>query len=74
MQQMADSIRLDLYEFHLKTVLPTLDSLSARHRARMEELGIPGLGDGTDTNKLDEKGKTRVKRIMDILEAAMEED
>ena len=66
---MAESLRVDLQEFYLKTLLPSFDSLSCRHRARMEELGVPGLGQGT----LDEKGKVRVRRVLDVIEAAMEE-
>jgi len=70
---MAEMLRLDLQEFYLKTCLPSIDSLASRHKAKLEELGVPGLGGGEDGKVLDEKGKVRIRRIMDVIEASMEE-
>jgi hypothetical protein len=67
---MAETLRLDLRDFYLKTVLPSIDDMASRHRIRLEELGVPGLG---GEGVLDDKEQMRVKRIMDVIEAAMEE-
>jgi hypothetical protein len=69
LQEMAETLRLDLQELYLKTCLPALDSLSFRHRAKLGELGVPGLGGDV----FDEKGKMRIRRIMDVIEAALED-
>jgi len=45
-----------------------MDGLALRQRTRLRELGVPGLGEGDD-----EKSLERVRRIMDLLEAGMEE-
>lgn len=63
--------------------MASLDGLAARHRARLVELGVPGLGEGKAyvkgaiTTKDDKeaalKEKERVKRIMAVLEGALED-
>jgi hypothetical protein len=56
-----------LSEFYLSTVLPSLDGIAQKHTLRLEELGVPGLGgEGEERTK-------RVKQIMAVLQACMEE-
>lgn len=60
-----------------------MDGLAARHRARLAELGVPGLGEGKAYTKgaiktAEDKAaalkeKERVKRIMAVLEGALED-
>jgi hypothetical protein len=51
-----------------------MDGLAVRHRERLEALGVPGLGQVSEGNGVrDEKARERVRRIMDVLEAGMEE-
>ena len=68
-QQFADMLASDLSEFYLNTCLPSVDGLALRQREKLQELGVPGLGG----DMKDEKARERVKRIMDLLEAAMDE-
>ncbi|WWC63489.1 uncharacterized protein I303_106092 [Kwoniella dejecticola CBS 10117] len=63
----AKSLSTLLDTFYLEQCLPAIDGLATKQRQRLVELGVPGLGnDG-------EKGKDRVKRIMELLEAGLEE-
>ncbi|ORY35698.1 hypothetical protein BCR39DRAFT_28368 [Naematelia encephala] len=64
------ALKVLLAEMHRDRVLPSFDGLALRHRQRLEELGVPGLGGGA---QLDEKARERVKRIMDVLEASLED-
>jgi len=48
--------------------LTSIDGLAVRQRQRLRELGVPGLGGGDV-----EKNLERVRRVMDLLEAGMEE-
>jgi len=66
----AKQLASDLATFHKQSCLPQLDGLALRQRQRLEDLGVPGLGGGA---VLDEKGRERVVRIMDVLEAGLEE-
>lgn len=61
----------------------SVDGLAARHRSRLVELGVPGLGEGkayvkgaiktTAEREAALKEKERVKRIMAVLEGALED-
>ena len=58
-----------LQEFYRNTCLPSIDGLAARHRMKLEEMGVPGLG-----GDMGDKGtRERVRRIMDVLEGGLEE-
>jgi hypothetical protein len=58
-----------LQEFYRNTCLPSIDGLAARHRVKLEEMGVPGLG-----GDFGDKGtRERVRRIMDVLEGGLEE-
>ncbi|WWC90541.1 uncharacterized protein L201_005477 [Kwoniella dendrophila CBS 6074] len=63
----AKSLSASLSNFYLQQCLPNIDGLATRQRQRLIELGVPGLGDDGD------KGRDRVKRIMELLEAGLEE-
>lgn len=61
----------------------SVDGLAARHRSRLVELGVLGLGEGRayakgaiktrDDKDAALKEKERVKRIMAVLEGALED-
>jgi hypothetical protein len=74
-QQWARELKKELDTFFRTHVLPTQDGLIARQRARLVELGVPGLGDDNDASALDREARTRekgrVKRIMDVLDGAI---
>ncbi|WWC93405.1 hypothetical protein V866_000239 [Kwoniella sp. B9012] len=63
----AKSLSADLDAFYLQQCLPVIDGLASKHKQRLVEFGVPGLGDGG------EKSKERIKRIMELLEAGLEE-
>ncbi|OCF57624.1 hypothetical protein L486_05084 [Kwoniella mangroviensis CBS 10435] len=63
----AKSLSANLDTFYLQQCLPVIDGLASKHKQRLMELGVPGLGDGG------EKIKERIKRIMELLEAGLEE-
>jgi hypothetical protein len=69
MQEWDKQLALNLTEFHRNTCLPSIDGLAARHRARLLEMGVPGLGGDMG----DKAVRERVRRIMDVLEAGLEE-
>lgn len=64
--------------------MASVDGLAARHRSRLVELGVPGLGEGKvfvkgaiktrDEKEAALKEKERVKRIMGVLEGALEDN
>ena len=66
-QQWAVTLASSLKDFHRQTCLPAIDGLIARQKDRLEVLGVPGL------DEEDEKGRERVRRIMGVLEAGLEE-
>ncbi len=45
-----------------------MDGLADRQCQRLGQLGVPGLGGGDDVKSVE-----RVRRVMDVLEAGMEE-
>ena len=70
--------------FHKLQVVPALDALAARHHAKLEELGVPGLcpplaGSGwgavgtSATEANDKDTASRVKKLMAVLEGVMAE-
>ncbi|RSH82281.1 hypothetical protein EHS25_005991 [Saitozyma podzolica] len=59
----------DLSTFHRQSCLPAIDGLAQRQRERLEALGVPGLAGEAG----DPKARDRVRRIMDVLQAGMEE-
>ncbi|WVW85424.1 hypothetical protein I302_107462 [Kwoniella bestiolae CBS 10118] len=63
----AKSLSSTLDTFYLQQCLPAIDGLASKHKQRLIELGVPGLEDGG------EKSKERIKRIMELLEAGLEE-
>ncbi|WWD02205.1 hypothetical protein V865_000243 [Kwoniella europaea PYCC6329] len=63
----AKSLSSNLDSFYLQQCLPVIDGLASKHKQRLVELGVPGLGDDG------EKSKERIKRIMELLEAGLEE-
>lgn len=68
-QASAQKLRKDLQGFYAASCLPSMDGLSSRHRARLKELGVPGLG---DEGAGDDACKERQRRIMDVLQAGLE--
>lgn len=56
-------------DFYRQNCLPAIDGLAIRHKQRLQELGVPGLGG----DMADPKVRDRVRRIMDVLEASLEE-
>ncbi|ORX38359.1 hypothetical protein BD324DRAFT_351323 [Kockovaella imperatae] len=68
LKQFADMLASDLAEFYLQSCLPQIDGLALRQREKLQELGVPGLGGDMKDDKVCE----RIKRIMDLLEDAME--
>lgn len=74
---------LSLNEFYKGHVMTSVDGLAARHRARLVDLGVPGLGEGRAYSKdgiktreekdVALKEEERVKRIMAVLEGALED-
>ncbi|WWC71390.1 uncharacterized protein I206_105345 [Kwoniella pini CBS 10737] len=63
----ARTLSSTLSTFYLQQCLQATDGLASKQRQILIELGVPGLGDDG------EKGKDRVKRIMELLEAGLEE-
>lgn len=71
--------------FHRLQVVPALDALAARHHAKLEALGVPGLGPplagsggwgavGTDASQgNDKETAARVKKLMTVLEGVVAE-
>nr|XP_031863975.1 uncharacterized protein CI109_000619 [Kwoniella shandongensis]KAA5531047.1 hypothetical protein CI109_000619 [Kwoniella shandongensis] len=66
--QWAATLTTNLQTFYLQQCLPALDGLALRQRQRLVELGVPGLDEEDGL-----KGRDRRKRIIDILEAGLEE-
>ncbi|KAK8854631.1 hypothetical protein IAR55_003370 [Kwoniella newhampshirensis] len=64
----AATLTTDLEAFYLQQCLPALDGLAVRQRQRLVDLGVPGLGEEDGA-----KGRDRRRRIIDILEAGLEE-
>ncbi|KAL7422492.1 hypothetical protein Q5752_003140 [Cryptotrichosporon argae] len=56
-----------------RAALVALDGLAMRHRARLRELGVPGLGGAWGADEPDAKARERVRRIMDVLGGAVDE-
>ena len=68
-QEWDRKLESTLQEFYRNTCLPSIDGLAARHRMKLEEMGVPGLG-----GDMGDKGtRERVRRIMDVLEGGLEE-
>ncbi|WVR09454.1 hypothetical protein IAU60_006521 [Kwoniella sp. DSM 27419] len=65
----AASLATAMTEFNAQQCLPAIDGLALRQRQRLVELGVPGLGSEHEGDK----GKERVKRIIELLEAGLEE-
>ncbi|WRT68585.1 uncharacterized protein IL334_005563 [Kwoniella shivajii] len=63
----AKSLTSALDTFHLEQCLPAIDGLALRQKQRLIQLGVPGL------NEDGEKANERIKRIMELLEAGLEE-
>lgn len=55
--------------YYKQTCLPAIDGLAQRHKDRLEQLGVPGLGGEMG----DPKARERVRRIMDVLEGSLDE-
>ena len=72
-----------LDKFYKGYVMASVDGLAARHRSRLVELGVPGLGEGKANVKgaiktRDDKDTTlqekeRIKHIMAVLKSALED-
>ncbi|WVF67494.1 hypothetical protein IAT40_002250 [Kwoniella sp. CBS 6097] len=73
----AKSLHAALNTFYLEQCLPTIDALAMKHRQRLTELGVPGLGSlpvgDSSIIGSDPKMKERVRRITELLEAGLEE-
>ncbi|OCF39106.1 hypothetical protein I317_07089 [Kwoniella heveanensis CBS 569] len=79
----AQSLASSLNTFYLEQCLPPIDSLASKHKQRLIELGVPGLGSivqnpststNTDLNlNSNSKSQERIRRIMELLEAGSEE-
>jgi hypothetical protein len=66
-QSWARRLNQNLVDFHRKTCLPTLDSLSGRQKDRLMQLGVPGLGgDASEAGTI-----ARWRKIMDLLQAGL---
>ena len=65
------SVQLDdaMQDFYRTHCLPSIDGLAVRQQQKLKDLGVLGLGTGTH----DQKSKERVKRVMDVLEAGLED-
>ncbi|WVO14506.1 hypothetical protein L204_102141 [Cryptococcus depauperatus] len=77
-QKWAKSLSTSLTTFHTQQCLPALDGLAVRHRQRLKELGVPGLGGdderkGAEAGIKDGKARQRIKRIIEVLEGGLEE-
>lgn len=68
-QEWDKKLESNLQDFYRNTCLPSIDGQAARHREKLEGMGVPGLG-----GDYGDKGvRERVRRIMDVLEAGLEE-
>ncbi|KAE8541963.1 hypothetical protein D1P53_002137 [Cryptococcus gattii VGV] len=63
----------NLDTFYRQQCLPAIDGLAVRQRQRLKELGVPGLGGDEGSGVSDEKVRQRIKRILEVLEAGLEE-
>jgi hypothetical protein len=68
-QEWDRKLESTLQEFYRNTCLSSIDGLAARHQMKLEEMGVPGLGGYMG----DKATRERVRRIMDVLEGALEE-
>ncbi|WVQ95128.1 hypothetical protein IAU59_002222 [Kwoniella sp. CBS 9459] len=69
----AKSLAASLNTFYLEQCLPTIDSLGTKHKQRLIELGVPGLGSVEDVSNVDPKAQERIRRVMELLEAGSED-
>ncbi|OXG19153.1 hypothetical protein C367_04597 [Cryptococcus neoformans Ze90-1] len=63
----------NLDAFYRQQCLPAIDGLAVRQRQRLKDLGVPGLGEDGGSSVSDEKVRQRIKRILEVLEAGLEE-
>jgi hypothetical protein len=60
---------VNLQEFYRQNCLPSIDGLAARHRERLQVLGVSGLGGDMG----DSRTRERVRKIMDVIEGGLDE-
>ncbi|GMK53743.1 hypothetical protein CspeluHIS016_0103290 [Cutaneotrichosporon spelunceum] len=64
--QWERGLKAALKDLFVRQVLPSLDGLEVRQAARLAQLGVPGLGGKGEARKV------RVRRIMGVLEGALD--
>ncbi|EAL19459.1 hypothetical protein CNBG4060 [Cryptococcus deneoformans B-3501A] len=72
-RQWNKTLANNLDAFYRQQCLPAIDGLAVRQRQRLKDLGVPGLGEDGGSGVSDEKVRQRIKRILEVLEAGLEE-